>query len=149
MLVQTMSKLSKLISLTANSTKIKEETKGNATKVAALQGKASAVTTKLAKLKSSATLADARASIKSAKEASKGTYSQHPHSIVFDMGIGSKAAAASASTFSSAASASGTDKTESAASMLSAQTVILSDILILTPGSEWIIVFGNNNADLR
>lgn len=61
----------KLVSLAGNQTALDAKAKNNATKIAALQAKASKAATKLAAMSNDTTLADACASITSAKAASK------------------------------------------------------------------------------
>jgi ABC-type enterochelin transport system substrate-binding protein len=63
--------MTKLVALAANETALAEKSKNNATKIAALQAKASTAATKLQTLEANTTLTDACSSIKSQKEAAK------------------------------------------------------------------------------
>lgn len=67
-----MEDLQKLATLAANETKLADKAKNNATKIAALQAKASEASVKLTSLQSNTTLTSACASIKSAKSNSTG-----------------------------------------------------------------------------
>lgn len=80
-----MASLEKLVSIAANTTKVDKETKGNATKAAALQSKASAAAVKLADMQTNTTLTDACTSLKSAKEATKGMFFPLLDLIIIDI----------------------------------------------------------------
>jgi ABC-type enterochelin transport system substrate-binding protein len=66
-----MEELQQLVTLAANETKLADKAKNNATKISALQAKASEASVKLTSLEANATLTSACSSIKTAKEAAK------------------------------------------------------------------------------
>jgi ABC-type enterochelin transport system substrate-binding protein len=66
-----MEDLQQLVTLAANETELANKAKNNATKIAALQAKASEASVKLTSLEANMTLTSACTSIKTAKEAAK------------------------------------------------------------------------------
>lgn len=68
---ESMTELSKVVALAANTTKLAEKAKNNETKIAAYHAMASTAATKLATLNANTTLTEACATITTAKEAKK------------------------------------------------------------------------------
>ncbi|KAL3426402.1 hypothetical protein PVAG01_03193 [Phlyctema vagabunda] len=116
-----MQKLQKSIDLVNNSTKLEAKTKGNETKIAKLQAKATEATAKLAEMSSNTTLVDACSTIAADKAAKK------------------QAKEASSSASGTAAAASATSSSTSAGSIIDASTGGFLSLIVMVAAGVLIL----------